>query len=215
MKEIGYKKTLYNIISDKELFREFKENPNNPCIYGVVSQLFIKFPALNIEMSEGNSSLQSLSHHIDECLQSQDLYRLKEVLLEGSLDSENIEELSKFIDDFLDGPNGFGKTSIFDVIEFVLTNQIRRIGKADSRGRFKDILFRNDSSKDCVIKVEFENREDNIKFTIVKIIKANKLTNKNSPRDFSVFDTHILENFDEEMNESNIVEDTEELQLIL
>ncbi|HHP1053803.1 hypothetical protein [Bacillus cereus group sp. BfR-BA-01354] len=209
MKEIGYKKTLDNIISDKELFREFKENPNNPCIYGVVSQLFIKFPALNIEMSEGNSSLQSLSHHIDECLQSQDLYRLKEVLLEGSLDSENIEELSKFIDDFLDGP------SIFDVIELVLTNQIRRIGKADSRVRFKDILFRNDSSKDCVIKVKFENREDNIKFTIVKIIKANKLTNKNSPRDFSVFDTHILENFDEEMNESNIVEDTEELQLIL
>ncbi|MBZ4222595.1 AAA family ATPase [Bacillus wiedmannii] len=115
----------------------------------------------------------------------------------------------------LDGPNGFGKTSIFDVIELVLTNQIRRIGKADSRVRFKDILFRNDSSKDCVIKVEFENSEDNIKFTIAKIIKANKLTNKNSPRDFSVFDTHILENFDEEMNESNIVEDTEELQLVL
>lgn len=103
MKEIGYKKTLDNIISDKELFREFKEYPNKSCIYGFVSQLFIKFPALNIEMSEGNSSLQSLSHHIDECLQSQDLYRLKEVLLEGSLDSENIEELSKFIDDFLDG----------------------------------------------------------------------------------------------------------------
>ncbi|EFO4322341.1 AAA family ATPase [Lelliottia amnigena] len=65
----------------------------------------------------------------------------------------------------LDGPNGFGKTSIFDAIELLLTGGIKRIchlfntlmmGK---RTNYDDNLLWNNRSgnKDLVIKIEFFN----------------------------------------------------------
>jgi DNA repair protein SbcC/Rad50 len=100
----------------------------------------------------------------------------------------------------LGGPNGFGKTSIFDVIELVLTNRIRRINKADGRATFRDVLFQNDNTKDCIIKVEFMS-QDSQSFTIAKLIRANKSTERNSPQDFDIFDTYILKNFDDPLDE--------------
>ncbi|MBU9848613.1 AAA family ATPase, partial [Rahnella aceris] len=44
-----------------------------------------------------------------------------------SLDLKNSSLLT------LDGPNGFGKTSIFDAIELLLTGQIKRIDNLFSR----------------------------------------------------------------------------------
>lgn len=65
----------------------------------------------------------------------------------------------------LDGPNGFGKTSIFDAIELLLTGSIKRIcglfnilmiGK---KTNYKDNLLWNNRSgnKDLAIKIEFIN----------------------------------------------------------
>ncbi|MBD1563994.1 AAA family ATPase [Vibrio sp. S12_S33] len=67
----------------------------------------------------------------------------------------------------LDGPNGYGKTSIFDAIELLLTGQINRIQNLFStlltknkRG-YADNLFWNNRSgeNDLCIKIEFINGE--------------------------------------------------------
>lgn len=63
----------------------------------------------------------------------------------------------------LDGPNGYGKTSIFDAIELLLTGQIKRIHDLFStlmtknKTNYDDNLFWNTRSgtKDLSIKIEF------------------------------------------------------------
>ncbi|WP_148569512.1 AAA family ATPase [Leclercia adecarboxylata] len=65
----------------------------------------------------------------------------------------------------LDGPNGFGKTSIFDAIELLLTGKIKRICHLFNtlmmakRSNYEDNLFWNNRSgnKDLTIKIEFIN----------------------------------------------------------
>ncbi|MFU6727449.1 AAA family ATPase [Pseudomonas aeruginosa] len=65
----------------------------------------------------------------------------------------------------LDGPNGYGKTSIFDAIELLLTGQINRIQNLFStlltknKRDYADNLFWNSRSgeKDLCIKIEFIN----------------------------------------------------------
>ncbi|MEN4607207.1 AAA family ATPase [Pantoea agglomerans] len=65
----------------------------------------------------------------------------------------------------LDGPNGFGKTSIFDSIELLLTGGIKRISHLftmlmmGNRTNYEDNLLWNNRSgdKDLAIKIEFTN----------------------------------------------------------
>lgn len=67
----------------------------------------------------------------------------------------------------LDGPNGYGKTSIFDAIELLLTGQINRIQNLFStlltknKRDYADNLFWNNRSgeNDLCIKIEFINGE--------------------------------------------------------
>lgn len=67
----------------------------------------------------------------------------------------------------LDGPNGYGKTSIFDAIELLLTGQINRIQNLFStlltknKRDYADNLFWNNRSgeKDLYIKIEFIHGE--------------------------------------------------------
>lgn len=65
----------------------------------------------------------------------------------------------------LDGPNGFGKTSVFDAIELLLTGGIKRIRQLfttlmmGNRTNYEDNLLWNNRSgkKDLAIKIEFIN----------------------------------------------------------
>lgn len=65
----------------------------------------------------------------------------------------------------LDGPNGFGKTSIFDAVELLLTGGIKRIRQLfntlmmGKRTNYEDNLLWNNRSgkKDLAIKIEFFN----------------------------------------------------------
>lgn len=65
----------------------------------------------------------------------------------------------------LDGPNGFGKTSVFDAIELLLTGSIKRILQlfttlmVGNRTNYEDNLLWNNRSgnKDLAIKIEFIN----------------------------------------------------------
>ncbi|TBX72052.1 hypothetical protein E0M25_24510 [Bacillus mycoides] len=106
----------------------------------------------------------------------------------------------------LDGPNGFGKTTIFDTLELVITGNISRIKDDDGRRTYKDILFckDGDSSGEILIKVELINEQDN-RVTIVKRLPVEKHvpTTQRKPTNFSIFDTHILEDFEEVISQEN------------
>lgn len=70
----------------------------------------------------------------------------------------------------LDGPNGYGKTSIFDAIELLLTGQINRIQNlfktllTKNKRDYADNLFWNSRSgeNDLCIKIEFTNDGRNL-----------------------------------------------------
>ena len=62
-----------------------------------------------------------------------------------------------------DGPNGYGKTSIFDAIELIITGKISRIVECDSINgtqSFETIYFAKDKDKDVVFKAEFKAADD-------------------------------------------------------
>lgn len=104
----------------------------------------------------------------------------------------------------LDGPNGYGKTSIFDAIELLLTGQIKRIHNLFStlmtknKANYDDNLFWNTRTgkKDLSIKIEFvagERRLVLARHAPVKIFetKANNRADK-----FKHFSLYELPDFD-------------------
>lgn len=62
------------------------------------------------------------------------------------------------------GPNGFGKTTIFDAIELSLTGKIRRIEESDysdGRSSFSAPYFQNNPNQNTFIELMLTNDEDN------------------------------------------------------
>lgn len=55
----------------------------------------------------------------------------------------------------LDGPNGYGKTSVFDAIELALTGTIRRLLVLESRQNPSDIVVAHNGDNNVVITIEF------------------------------------------------------------
>ncbi|RBP04490.1 AAA family ATPase [Rossellomorea aquimaris] len=110
----------------------------------------------------------------------------------------------------LDGPNGFGKTSIFDVIELIFTGSIRRIKQlkinVGNRG-YDDYLFAKDQSKSVILKIELEVFDAYLN-VIDKIIIGRKIEpsslnrSKKRPFDFD-YSVHLLEDFDMDLTEQN------------
>jgi len=88
----------------------------------------------------------------------------------------------------LDGPNGFGKTSIFDAIELLLTGRIKRICHLFStlmmgkRTNYEDNLLWNNRSgnNDLAIKIEFIN--DSRKITLARHTPAANFDEKSNNR---------------------------------
>jgi len=92
----------------------------------------------------------------------------------------------------LDGPNGYGKTSIFDAIELLLTGQINRIQNlfdtllTKHKKDYADNLFWNNRSgeNDLCIKIEFIG-DDERKLTLARHCPAmtfKKLTNNRADK---------------------------------
>lgn len=110
----------------------------------------------------------------------------------------------------LDGPNGFGKTSIYDVIELLLTGSIRRIKQlkinVGNRG-YDDHLFAKDQSKSIILKIELEIFDSDFKF-IESIIVGRKIEprllnrSRKRPSDFD-YTVHLLEDFEESLTNEN------------
>ena len=78
----------------------------------------------------------------------------------------------------LGGPNGYGKTTIFDAIEIALTGNINRFVKIDkSSGSIDNIVAKN-SSKSVCIKLIMSDREENIIIKRSLKPETTKATNK-------------------------------------
>ncbi|QXH44529.1 AAA family ATPase [Pseudomonas xanthosomatis] len=87
----------------------------------------------------------------------------------------------------LDGPNGFGKTSIFDAIELLLTGSIKRVRQLFStvmmgnRTNYEDnLLWNRAGKKDLAIKIEFTNGER--KLVLARHTPAVKFEEKSNNR---------------------------------
>ena len=52
-----------------------------------------------------------------------------------------------------DGPNGFGKTTIFDAVELCFTGEVFRVEKTDRKTK-SDHILKGDNSKPTVIQLE-------------------------------------------------------------
>lgn len=113
----------------------------------------------------------------------------------------------------LDGPNGFGKTSIFDAIELLLTGQIKRIcnlfDKVMTRNKrhYEDNLFWNTRSgeNDLIIKIQFY--EGGNYLTLARYVSANILKDKTLNRAdiFSQFKLYVLPDFESnDFSEKNL-----------
>lgn len=104
----------------------------------------------------------------------------------------------------LDGPNGYGKTSIFDAIELLLTGQIRRIHNLFStlmtkkQKNYDDNLFWNTQSgkQDLSIKIEFLDGERKLVLARHAPVQVFDTKKNNRADEFRHFTLYELPDFD-------------------
>ncbi|CUB06467.1 AAA family ATPase [Marinomonas fungiae] len=111
----------------------------------------------------------------------------------------------------LDGPNGYGKTSVFDAIELLLTGQIKRIQNlfttlmTRNKSNYDDNLFWNNRSeeKDLYIKIEFYNGEKKLTLARHTPSKSFKTKSNNRADKFKHFTLYELPSFESNSFTSN------------
>jgi exonuclease SbcC len=104
----------------------------------------------------------------------------------------------------LDGPNGYGKTSIFDAVELLLTGQIKRINNLFStlmtkkQKNYDDNLFWNTRSgkHDLSIKIEFLDGERRLILARHAPVKVFDTKTNNRADEFKHFFLYELPDFD-------------------
>lgn len=126
----------------------------------------------------------------------------------------------------LDGPNGFGKTTIYDAIELLFTGTIRRYESLnnlilDKREKLGEIPFycNNPIGKDIEIKAEVEccelNNKSQVKIFIRRVENVDKLEISDNKIDFSIFKFYTAESYKSESSEYEEPEDSNFLEKIL
>lgn len=85
-----------------------------------------------------------------------------------------------------DGPNGYGKTSTFDAIEFLITGTISRIYDSEviaGTTSYETVFLAKNPQKDVLIKGEFINKQKQDAFTVgIRIRVASKNGKDNNPK---------------------------------
>lgn len=102
-----------------------------------------------------------------------------------------------------DGPNGFGKTTLFDAFELVMFGRIKRIDEykiVDLKQGYRDSLYFNNPDKDVIIQVQFYSEES--AFVVTKRLPSRKKTKgksqvvaANAPTAWDQFETYITDDF--------------------
>lgn len=112
----------------------------------------------------------------------------------------------------LDGPNGFGKTTIYDAIQLLMTGSVRRIESnrivAGNKG-FQDHLFSKDQNLPTAITIEFTDKlssENKLVLQRVLMPPANLLVSQKKPQDFSQYKLYKLASFEDEENKELITD---------
>lgn len=101
-----------------------------------------------------------------------------------------------------DGPNGYGKTSIFDAIELLITGTISRVDNSEvisGKAAYSSNYLSKDKTRDVIIKGEFEYNDKSEKLIIaLKIVKGEvKASINNNPRNiYNLVNTYHLNSFD-------------------
>lgn len=112
----------------------------------------------------------------------------------------------------LDGPNGFGKTTIYDAIQLLLTGSIRRVESnkivVGNKG-FEDHLFSKDQSKSTEITIEFNNIDDNTTLVLQRIMSAPDQMNRSQkkPQNFVHYALYKLNSFDDKSEKQQLSND--------
>lgn len=106
----------------------------------------------------------------------------------------------------LDGPNGYGKTTVFDAVELLLTKKIDRVCRlfetvmSKKKTNYSDNLYWNikRGQKDLCIKAEFFNDENDQKLVIARMARVADLRrqNKNRADNFEAFKLYSLNSFE-------------------
>ena len=104
----------------------------------------------------------------------------------------------------LDGPNGYGKTSIFDAVELLLTGQIKRIFNlfttlmTKNKSNYDDNLLWNTRSgkKDLSIKIEFVDGDRRLVLARHAPVKTFETKTNNRADKFKHFALYELPDFD-------------------
>ena len=119
-----------------------------------------------------------------------------------------------------DGPNGYGKTSLFDAIEFLITGDIKRVTTCevlDGKYKYQKVFFAKDYKKDVIIKAEFIKNSET--FVLVKKIEgheeANSSTENNPKKIKEVTKTYLITDFEDvEYTDDNLIDlkELEEMQ---
>ncbi|EPT7034551.1 AAA family ATPase [Cronobacter malonaticus] len=106
----------------------------------------------------------------------------------------------------LEGPNGYGKTSIFDSLELLFTGKIERLQRLcqdimpGQQKNFQDNLYWNNrvTIGDLEIRVQLENKDTNRKIFLCRRADSNDLSiiQNNRADNFDIFKLYKLQEFD-------------------
>ncbi|MDD3415972.1 MAG: AAA family ATPase [Lachnospiraceae bacterium] len=100
-----------------------------------------------------------------------------------------------------DGPNGYGKTSIFDAIELLVTGEISRVRESeaiDGKLAYGTVFFAKNIKRNVIIKGEFADKKKGTTLVIGASVNVKDLSGKqlNPKNIFSNIDYYILPSYD-------------------
>lgn len=131
----------------------------------------------------------------------------------GRVRIRNFKSITEFDEIFhndlivLDGPNGFGKTTLFDALELAMFGRIKRIDEyriVDQKQGYRDSLYSNNPQSDILIQIQFGSQDDEAEsFVISKVLpkvkqsksKKPSYSASNSPVAWENFQTYITPHF--------------------
>ncbi|WP_111884248.1 AAA family ATPase [Acinetobacter sp. CFCC 11171] len=130
------------------------------------------------------------------------------------LEIRNFKAFEKIILNFdcstlltLEGPNGFGKTTIYDALELVFTGKIERINRLcngimlSAQRNYADNLFWNNKlrEEDILIKIELINLDNNEVFVFSRkaFVDDLKVIQNNKANNFNIFKLFLMNSFDD------------------